>query len=305
MAARTEPAATELVNLSARCNQRCVFCGSAGLIRPHAPRKAAAAIRRAGDHLTISGWEPTLHPGLPGIVARAKKAGIKNVTLFTNALRLADEAYARELAAAGVTTFHINFPAHRPALADRLTGVKGSFARRVAGVRNALAAPGSHVSLVCVVNSLNYRTLPAYAAWVADNFPGLVHVLFTLPCVMGRVRRDRSLVPPLAGVRPYLLKALALLLRRRVKCLVENAPLCLLPGFEHASFDARQALLSGRAGAPAKYYRPACGDCSLRSLCPGLREDYFHIHGDGELKPSHKPAARVAGQIRLLKAARL
>lgn len=306
MIARTEPSFTELVNLSARCNQRCVFCGSEGLIRPHAPRTAAAAINRAGEHLTISGWEPTLHPGLPEIVEKARRAGVKNITLFTNALKLADAVYARRLAAAGVTTFHINFPAHRPALADRLTGVKGSFARRAAGIRNVLAAPGrKYVSLVCVVNSLNYRTLPGYAAWVADNFPGLVHVLFTLPCVMGRVRRDRSLVPQLSKVGPYLARAQALLLRRRVKCLVENAPLCLLPGFEHASFDARQALLSGRAGAPAKFYRPACGGCSLKGLCPGLREDYFHIYGDGELKTSRKPAAEVARKVRLLKAAHL
>lgn len=306
MTARTEPAATELVNLSARCNQRCVFCGAEGLIRPHSPPTAAAAIKRAGDHLTISGWEPTLHPGLPELVARARKAGIKNVTLFTNALKLADADYARELAAAGVTTFHINFPAHRPALADKLTGVKGSFSGRVAGVRNALAAPGrKYVSLVCVVNSLNYRTLPGYAAWVADNFPGLVHVLFTMPCLVGRVRRDPALMPRFSSVRPYLARALALLLRRRVKCLVENVPLCLLPGFEHASFDARQALLSGRPGAPAKFYRPACGTCSLKSLCPGLREDYLHVHGDGELKASGKPAEEVARRIRLLRAARL
>lgn len=306
MTARTEPAATELVNLSARCNQRCVFCGAEGLIRPHAPRTAAAAIKRAGDHLTISGWEPTLHPGLPELVARARKTGIKNITLFTNALKLADAAYARELVSAGVTTFHINFPAHTPALADRLTGVKGSFARRAAGVRNALAAPGrKYVSLVFVINSLNYRTLPGYARFVADNFPGLVHVLFTMPCLVGRVRRDPSLMPRLSAVRPYLARALALLLRRRVKGLVENAPLCLLPGFEHASFDARQALASGRPGAPGKAHHAACEGCRLKALCPGLREDYFHVHGDGELRRQDKPAAAVARRIRLLKAARL
>jgi MoaA/NifB/PqqE/SkfB family radical SAM enzyme len=306
MKAGKGPERTELLNLGGRCNQRCVFCGAAGLIRPHSPRAAAAAIRRAGEHLTISGWEPTLHPGLAGTVEKARRAGVKNVTLFTNGLKLADPAYARRLADAGVTTFHINFPAHTPAMDERLTGVKGAFALRAAGVRNALAAQSrKFVSLVCVVNSLNYRSLPGYAAYVAENFPGLVHVLFTLPCVMGRARRDRTLVPRLSRVRPYLARACALLLRRRVKCLVENAPLCLMPGFEYASYDARQALASGRLDAPAKFYRPACAGCRLKSLCPGLREDYLHIYGDGELKPPRLAPEAAAEKIRLLAAAGL
>jgi len=306
MPGKTEPSSTELVNLSRKCNQRCVFCGAEGLIRAQGPKSVAAAIKRAGEHLTISGWEPTLHPGLPGIIAKARKAGVRNITLFTNALLLDDPAYARSLVTAGVTTFHVNFPSHRPALADRLTGTRGTFGRRAAGVRNLLAAPGrKYVSLVFVINSLNYRTLPGYAEFVARNFPGLVHVLFTMPCVMGRVHRDRTLMPRLAAVRPYLAKAHAALLRHRMKCLVENVPLCLMPGFEHASFDARQALATGKAGAPAKSYRAECAACGLKAVCPGLREDYFHIHGDGELRASRRSPAELARKVRLLKAARL
>ena len=306
MAEDNEPSFTELVNLNRKCNQRCVFCGAEGLIRPHGPRIVAAAIKRAGRHLTISGWEPTLHPRLPEIVAKARARGVKNITLFTNGVLLADAAYARRLVAAGVTTFHINFPAHQKKLSDLLTGTPGAFERRLAGIRNVLGAPGrKYVSLVFVINSLNYRTLPACAAFAVKNFPGLVHLLFTMPCVMGRVHKNRSLVPELARVRPYLAGAQAALLKGRIKCLVENVPLCLMPGFEHASFDARQALLSGRAGAPAKAHHAACRACSLAALCPGLRDDYFHIHGDGELKASRRDPAEVARKVRLLKAARL
>jgi len=306
MAGETEPSFTELVNLNNKCNQRCVFCGAEGLIRPHGPGAVDAAIKRAGRHLTISGWEPTLHPRLPEIVAKARARGVKNITLFTNGVLLADAAYARRLVTAGVTTFHINFPSHQKKLSDLLTGTPGAFESRLAGIRNVLGAPGKkYVSLVFVINSLNYRTLPACAAFAARNFPGLVHLLFTMPCVMGRVHKDRSLVPELSRVRPYLARAQAALLKGRVKCLVENVPLCLLPGFEHASFDARQALLSGRAGVPAKAHHEACRACSLSTLCPGLRDDYFHIHGDGELKASRRDPADVARKVRLLKAVRL
>ncbi len=306
MVVTTEPSYTELVNLNKKCNQSCVFCGAEGVIKAQSMKAVNAAIKRAGGHLTIGGWEPTLHPRLAAIVARAKKAGVKNITLFTNAVLLDDAAYVRQLISAGVRTFHINFPSHEEKLSDLLTGVPGSFRRRLAGVRNILTAPGrKYVSLVFVINSLNYKTMPAYARFVAQNFPGLVHVLFTAPCVMGRAAQKPSLVPRLAKIKPYLAAAQAAFLKNRVKCLVENVPLCLLPGAEHASFDARNALMTGSAAALAKSYRKECAGCSLRTLCPGLRDDYFRLYGSKELRPSKRRPEAVARAVKLLKAAQL
>jgi pyruvate-formate lyase-activating enzyme len=302
----TEPSATALVNLNDKCNQSCVFCGSEGVIRAQSMREVNAVIRGAGDRLTISGWEPTLHPRLEEIVKRARLAGIRNITLFTNAVLLDAPAFARRLVAAGVRTFHVNFPAHEAKLSDRITGAPGSFRRRLAGVRNLLAAPGrKYVSLVFVINSLNYRTMPRYAEFVAENFPGLVHVLFSAVCVMGRAAVDPSVAARLSAVSPYLAAAQAALLRRRVKCLVDNVPLCLMPGFEHASFDARRAAASGRPDISGKSRRPACAGCTLAALCPGLRDDYAALRGDRELKASRRPAARVRRAIGLLSAAGL
>ena len=306
MAVKTNPSATELVNLNKRCNQRCVFCGAEGIIKAQTRAQVNALLRRAGDNVTIGGWEPTLHPGLAGIVAKAKKAGVKNITLFTNAVLLDDAAYARRLISAGVTTFHINFPSHEENLSDRLTGTPGSYKRRLAGIRNVLAAPGrKYVSLVFVITSLNYKTMPAYARFVAENFPGLVHVLLTAPCVMGRAAKSTSLVPRLTKIKPYLAAAQAVFLKRRMKCLVENVPLCLLPGAEHSSFDARNAAASGVAGALAKSYREECAPCTLKTLCPGLRDDYFKLYGSKELRPSRRRPEAVARAIKLLRAAKL
>jgi hypothetical protein len=300
------PPPTELLNLTEKCNQNCVFCGAEGAIKAQSQREVNAIIRRAGGNLTISGWEPTLHPGLAGIVRGAKKAGLKNITLFTNAVLLDDAAYVRRLIAAGVRTFHVNFPSHDKKLSDLLTGVPGSFKRRLAGVRNILAAPGrKYVSLVFVINSLNYRTMPEYARYVTENFPGLVHVLLTAVCAAGRAAENPSLVPRLNKITPYLAKAQAVFLERRVKCLVENVPLCLLPGAEHASFDARNALLTGSAAVLGKARRRECGGCSLKPLCPGLRDDYFNLYGSKELLPSARRPETVARAVELLQAARL
>lgn len=302
-----EPSFTEFVNLNSKCNQRCLFCSAEEHVRAQSRKEVNAVLGRAGARLTIGGWEPTLHPGLPGIVARAAKAGVKNIALFTNAVLLDDPAYVRRLVAAGVKTFHVNFPSHQEGLSDFLTRSPGSFRRRLAGIRNIFGAPGKkHVSLVFVINSFNYRTMPEYAEFVAENFPGVIHVLFTALCIMGKAEKDHSLAPRYGKLRPYLALAQAVLLRHKIKCLVENVPLCLLPGFEHASFDARQAVSSGAAaGAPGKSHHGKCGSCSLRAACSGLRDDYFRLYGSRELKPSNRRPEDVARAIRFLKAARL
>ncbi|MDO8804136.1 MAG: radical SAM protein [Elusimicrobiota bacterium] len=302
-----EPSFNEFVNLNKACNQRCLFCSAEENILAQSMKEVNAVIKRAGGRLTIGGWEPTLHPRLAEIVAKAGKAGAENITLFTNAVLLDDPAYVRRLVSAGVNTFHVNFPSHEEGLSDFLTRSPGSFRRRLAGIRNIFGAPGrKHVSLVFVINSFNYRTMPEYAGFVAANFPSVIHVLFTALCIMGKAEKDHSLVPRYGKIRPYLASAQAVLLRRRIKCLIENVPLCLMPGYEHASFDARQAFASGApAGAPGKSQHEQCGGCSLKAACSGLRDDYFRVYGSRELKPSSRRPDDIARTIKLLKAARL
>ena len=302
-----EPSFTEFVNLSGKCNQRCIFCSAEEHVRAQSGKEVNAVIGRSGGRLTIGGWEPTLHPGLPGIVSKAAKAGVKDIALFTNAVLLDDPAYVRRLVAAGVRTFHVNFPSHQEGLSDFLTGSPGSFRRRLAGLRNVFGAPGEkQVSLVFVINSFSYKTMPAYAEFVAENFHGVIHVLFTALCVMGKAEKDHSLVPRYEKFRPYLALAQAVFLKHKIKCLAENVPLCMMPGFEHSSFDARQAAVSGAAAAASgKSHHGKCKVCSLRAACSGLRDDYFRLYGSRELKPSKRRPEDVARAISFLRSARL
>ena len=288
------------VTLSRECNQRCLFCSAVGGMPAHSRKEIAGLIRNAGEDLIIGGWEPTLHPKLAGTVAQARKAGVKKIILFTNAVKLDDKALVRRLIDAGVNTFHINFPSHLEKLSDFLTQSPGAFRRRNAGIRNIRETPGKKfISLVFVINSLNYKTMPQYAEYVARNFPEVVHVLFTMPCVMGRAQQMPSLVPRLTDVKPCLAAALAVFRRRRIKCFTENVPLCFLPGFEDSSLDARRTVLSGApAEAEGKARQKECAGCGLETLCPGPRLDYVRLHGAGELAPARRHAGAVARLIR-------
>jgi hypothetical protein len=52
------------------------------------------------DVINFTGGEPTLHPELPELLRMARRAGFRRLTVSTNGLRLADDAYVCELAAA-------------------------------------------------------------------------------------------------------------------------------------------------------------------------------------------------------------
>ena len=275
--------------------------------RTQSPEELTRLISGAGDIVGIGGWEPTIDPKLVRVVRRARKAGISRISLFTNAVLLDDMGYLQRLIAAGVNTFDVSFPSHLEALSDSLTRSPGSFRRRVAGIKNILSAPGEkYVSLVFVINSLNYRTMPRYAEYVARHFPGVIHVLLNMICVFGEVEKKLFLVPRFERVKPYLSSALAAFSRHKIKCFTDNLPLCLIPGFEYSSIDARQIVNSGAAAEIAgKAHQKECGGCSLLKLCPGPREDLALVPGAVRLKPSDKRAEDIARAIRLREAAHM
>jgi uncharacterized radical SAM superfamily Fe-S cluster-containing enzyme len=99
-----------VIPVTSACNLDCPICYTVNknddpltMSREHFGRILA---RLAADHeeldiVNITGGEPTLHPELPELVAMARAAGIRRVTISTNGLKLLDEGLVARLAAAG------------------------------------------------------------------------------------------------------------------------------------------------------------------------------------------------------------
>jgi MoaA/NifB/PqqE/SkfB family radical SAM enzyme len=134
------------LNLNYLCNERCVFCASdqtnngRGGVRQeltlHQIKDWIAERRpRRGDDVLLAGGEPTLHKQLFEIV-RAFSTYCKEVTLFTNGIKLADRVYASELMAAGVSRFQIALFGATPATHEAITRRPGSFHQTITGLNN-------------------------------------------------------------------------------------------------------------------------------------------------------------------------
>ncbi len=277
------------------CNQHCVFCCSAG--RPVKPLFSAIsrAFAQSGESVFIGVWEPTLSPQLLFWVEKARELGKKTIGLRTNGIRLAEPGYARTLVRGGVTLFLVNFPSHLPPVCDAITGTQNLSAKRVGGIKNAIAACGKEAktALIYVITVYNYRTMKGYVDFTAKEFPGISYISFNPVCQLGAAAVNRKLLVRFSDFTPYLRDALAQCRKKGIACIVDDVPLCFLDGAEEFSLDTATLARGAEVPGGQKHKTEACAKCSLAQLCPGPKDEYLRIFGDRELRPSRKNGSVV------------
>lgn len=267
------------------CNQSCVFCSAEGQERRMSEREKRAVLRIPFENLSLEGGEPLLDRDLERRAAAARRAGSKNIMLFTNGLLLTEERL-QSLLAAGVRTFNFNLPSHRPAVHDALTGARGALPRKLAMIKRtiALAPPGS-VVLTFVVTSRNFREMADYVRFAARDLKGVFYVSFNFIKIKGRVKKNTGLVPAMAEAAASLRAALRAAKKEGLRVIADGFPLCLLKDFETASIDLHKALSASRLYAGEKAKPRSCAGCSLTAVCWGPRKDYLKLRGGDEFRP--------------------
>ncbi|PIU19288.1 MAG: hypothetical protein COT18_08290 [Elusimicrobia bacterium CG08_land_8_20_14_0_20_59_10] len=284
--------------MNTACNQRCLFCSARGRGDSPELRGILREIERmaaAGDGLlVISGGETTLSPDLKRIVTFARRKGLK-VELQTNALTSAYPRKAAWLAALGADLFNINFPSHKSAVNDRITGTKGTFSLRAAGVKNLLKA-GAAVRLTHIVSSLNFRGLPAFARYAAKNFPGVKYIQFSYLKGLGGALENSWLLPAYTLASPFLVKALELCGKSGIEAVVDHIPPCFLGRFYGRHIDFIKCANGSDTSLSRQEKRrlPGCRGCALRTRCFGPRKEHAVMLGAVLVRPVKKTALHAA-----------
>jgi MoaA/NifB/PqqE/SkfB family radical SAM enzyme len=161
-----------VLNVSYRCNNRCVFCSVDQRARVDgdlaAQRQAITeAAGRGVRLLDLDGGEPTLYPHLAELVDLARRLGLERIAVTTNGRMLAYPGRAAALREAGVTDLLISLHGPDATVQDALTRSPGSFEQTLAGLRAALPAfPDLGVNTTVVAASLPH--LPALARRLRD-----------------------------------------------------------------------------------------------------------------------------------------
>ena len=190
------------LDIGHRCPYACPFCESPRQQPTLRSEEALAAEIDALEPsrtraLVLYGGEPTVHPALPTLVARAVRRGVRDIELHTNAA-LADRLPAIVAAGGGRLSAVVGLHSLDEGEMAALTGVRDALTRTTAGV-DALLALGVSVALELCLCAANYRRLPDFVDGVAARWPPIrrVEIAWYTPREAGR--RDPLRLAPAEG----------------------------------------------------------------------------------------------------------
>ena len=127
------------------CNNHCAYCPQQilrscrpgqGFTTDQLKRRVDAARRTGADEIAFTGGEPTLRRDFLEIVAFARVAGFRCVSVTTNGRMFAYADYAKRAIEAGLSGASVSLHGPDAATHEGLTGVAGSFDQAVAGLAN-------------------------------------------------------------------------------------------------------------------------------------------------------------------------
>lgn len=297
--------------LNYNCNARCRFCSQGdfdkSLNAPFAQvaKNIYAAYRDGYRRLGLTGGEPLVRPDILKVIALGKSVGFRFIRVQTNGIKLADPAFCRALAKAGLTFCKFSFTSDRAADHDALVGVPGAHAKALAGLAN-LRALKVRLGTNILVNRKNYRRLPEIMRFYLDR--GISNFVIIYPVYNGAMAANwRRLGVPLAACEPWFEKAARLMEEAGLpgEILFLNVPPCFLKGREKLAIglDLFNTLVTDPAGArtdldanaaAAKVKGPPCRRCALARRCRGADAHYVERFGWEGFVPVGKAAPAAA-----------
>ncbi len=284
------------------CNDRCIHCGVADIMRQAQAmpldairRHVAAVARHGGGRIMFGVSELTIRPDFLDILDTCRRAGFHTVALVTNARRLAYAPFAAAAVRRGLTHALVSIYGPDARVHQSMTRTPGSFDQTVAGLRNLLAhADRVRVMTNTVVTRRNADVLLETLEFLADL--GVRRACFSFVQIIGEAARHVArLVPRMQEVAPALRAVVARGAELGVAVGVGGVPYCVLPGLEGAfGVDDLAFIYNGEETDHITHRSPyeraaPCHDCALVAICPGVQEAYLERFGDEELHPIPGP----------------
>ncbi|MEM7155580.1 MAG: radical SAM protein [Myxococcota bacterium] len=297
------------VETNRSCSLRCSHCSCSTREDPAivrgAPRAIAEALRDDPRVLVFSGGEPLRRRDLERLVAFAKRSRSadqetaelgprerRQVLLETSAVGLT-EPRAQSLREAGVDRLRVRLPGWGPVY-DQITGIRGSFALALAGMKAATAA-GLPLEAEVPVLRANLDTLAKLPAQLREQDLELSTLWLRLPGSDPDPVRLRDAVTAIDETATAL-RALPPPRRddahpTRLRLAAGGLPPpCMFDRPDRVAHA--YALDRGATSQPGYARRPGCEGCTIEDRCPGFPTRAL------EREPDLEPAPITTQRIR-------
>ncbi len=189
------------IDLTNRCNLKCPVCfanaNAAGYVaEPDYDMvvEYLQALRNQHPYpataIQFTGGEPTLHPDFHRIVAQANRMGFSHVQIATNGIKLADPAFARRAAEAGLHTIYLQFDGVEPEI-YRQVRAADLLDKKLRCIDNC-AANDIKVCLVpTIINNFNNDQVGKIFRFAADNAHVISAISYQPVSITGRIEQHK------------------------------------------------------------------------------------------------------------------
>lgn len=276
-----------LLIVTNKCNQKCLFCSAYNRNNNIIFRNILNQIKTDNDKLIrISGGEPFLLKtnDLIKILSLLYKYK-KQIEFQTNATIIKDldkDKLKKVVNIINATNgyFNINFSAATPQINYKLTKLKNGFKDKITGIK-ILKSMKAKIRITYIINRINYKHLLVFSNYVVKNMSYIDWVQFSFVKAMGRAEKNNKVVPRYKEVSPYLIKALNILFKNKIKFDIDHIPLCYLGKFwqYHVDIYKIKNKIKGIYLEEKKKVKK-CKKCKFYAICSGPRTDYLDIYGD-------------------------
>ena len=297
------------------CQQNCRFCSNppSGLDRTLEEDKRLVDDFKARGYqgVILTGGEPTLVAHLPDLIRHCVAVGIEP-RLITNAQRLSNPEYMREIHEAGLRIIHCSLHSHRPEVHDMITRHKDAWQYIVTTILNAADYPDFSIRVNTVLNKHNIDHLDQVMQFLVDQLPNVHHVIFNgLDPSNESCDENRDVYYKLRDLEVTLPRAMRILAGAGVTFRVERVPLCYMLDFAEYSTETRKLVkreermihfLDGKGTvrqAPGSFYHrkhERCSACTVSAICGGVFER-GDMYDPDEVYPLFVDATTIARRV--------
>ena len=296
-------------NITYACNSRCSFCAADIAAKWRADATASMPLARfeaaldelsvnERDQVILNGGEPTMHPEFVGFLRAIASRGAKR-TVFTNGRRLCEESLARKIALCGPVELLIPIYSPDSARHDACTGVPGSLAQTLDGLRMIVDLQRCGFKLPVEIRLLLSRQTAPLAAdvvrFLSKEFKEGDFYFSLNPLIVSRQALDGGHAQPLSGYGQVVSEVVRECASSGRVLVTKSLPRCLIwTVFPEQALST--VFLEERTGSHETYSDPYqekpydegdqrefaqfCGGCILRAACPGFPVGHVAVFGN-------------------------